>query len=125
MSTIKSTPKETPIGHLEAALGFILCRSLALDSAVGRAPEVTRSLERLLQICIEFAAVETPQELRDSVDLMFRVRELYKEFGPVLWPDSVPRWAFDPTDRKQVALNKLAKVYPRQLRYSHLREHLI
>jgi hypothetical protein len=111
------------ISHLEAALGFITGnKGLACDSEVGRAPKLAEFLKRLVAVCVIYATNATPEGLRTDEDLKVWVQELLEEFGAVLWPDSVPSWAFDPSDHKQSALNKLAKWYPKQLRYSRSTE---
>jgi len=122
MGSKKAAPDRVKaISHLEVALGFITGdRSLSRVSEDRRAPEVTKFLERIVVLCIEFFNNATPAGLREDKHLKVYVQEVLHEFGPILWPDCVPSWAFDPLDLKQSVLNKLAEEYPRQLRYSHL-----
>lgn len=118
-----TTTTKTPINHLEAALGFITgSRGLSRISEHRRAPEVTKLLNRLTEICIELFNDATPDGLRADKNLEAVVTALLEQIGAILWPDFVPSWAFDPSDHKQSALNKLAKWYPKQLRYSNAAE---
>jgi hypothetical protein len=118
MGIKKETPERiTAIRRLEATLGFL--KGFLQCSENRRAPELSRFMNGVKAICIDFFNDATPDSLSKSEKLKARVQELLDEFGPILWPDSVPDWAFDPSDPKQRAMHSFASDYPKQLRYSH------
>jgi hypothetical protein len=121
MGIKKETPERvTSIRRLEVMMGFINGgRGLSQMSKKQRCPGITKLLDCIQEICIEFSSNATSDSLSTNDKLMVRVQKLLDDLGPALWPDSVAPWASDPSDHKQQALSKFAKDYPKQLRYSH------